>query len=215
MGQPARAFPKANLIPLSVRDVEFDGHEAGMRPGGVAERLKFDSNPIGGPGAMVVQDLDREASAGGQALTHSFNRGRIGFRALQEVAGLAAENFGQLIAGNAGKPLVHPLDAAFGVRHDDRVAGRRSDFRQTAEFHFELFLLGDVAGRGVHQAVFVAVGGPAQPLIRSVGAAVAVFKILDRLPRFPQSNGHLGSCDVVRVKQLDKRTGIQYLGRIT
>ncbi|MDW8445020.1 MAG: hypothetical protein RML45_12675 [Acetobacteraceae bacterium] len=88
-------------------------------------------------------------SAAAHALAHLLDGGRVALGALQEVAGLAADEFGERIARHPLEGRVHPLGQPARVGDDHRRRHLAHDESEPGVFAFALRPFGDVLDRAV------------------------------------------------------------------
>ena len=121
------------LLALALGDVRLHRDEAFDAPAGVEHRGDLQRDPVRTAAPGAIQQLLAHRTAFAQRLRDARHGLRVGLRALQQRARLAAGDVGQRVPGELGEGAVDPLGAALCIGDDDHVVGRARDDGQARQ----------------------------------------------------------------------------------
>ncbi|OQB90224.1 MAG: hypothetical protein BWX86_02284 [Verrucomicrobia bacterium ADurb.Bin122] len=121
-----------------VGDVALDGDVAGDLAIGVAERGAVDVDPVAASILGVVEHLDLEAAALGDANVHAVDGARGGVGPLEERAGFPSFDLLAGVAGELGEARVDPYDGALRIGDDDGLVDVGGDAAELFDFGKEV-----------------------------------------------------------------------------
>ena len=168
------------------------------------------------PVLVGIEDLDPAALAAAQRRADRRDRRRVGFRHLQKLARLAADDLRGGVTADATEAFISPSGSPFGVGHDHGMRGEARHLRESRQFGGDT---GDIAAIALaalhdpHRGLREALQRRALPLVEAARHAIDDAERTDarpvregqRNPRIETDVGRAGHQRVVGEARVSRR----------